>query len=159
MLYKKILLLGDFNVGKTSLIRRFVDNSFDDKYLSTIGVKISKKRIDIEGKDLEFLIWDIEGDTPQKPIPAHYFRGASGAIFVVDTVRKKSRKNLLEYIEIFKTLNPQADYVIAYNKVDLLSPEQIEKIKIEKDSFLTSAKEGLNVNSLFETLASKVCQQ
>lgn len=159
MLYKKILLLGDFNVGKTSLIRRFVDNSFDDKYLSTIGVKISKKHIDIEGKNLELLIWDIEGDTPQKPIPSHYFRGASGAIFVVDVVRKKSMKNLLEYIEIFKTLNPQGKYVIAYNKVDLLSPEKIEKIEIEKDSFLTSAKEGLNVNSLFETLASKVCQQ
>ena len=77
---KKIVLLGDFNVGKTSLIRRYVDNAFDDEYLTTIGVKISKKSLD----DERLLIWDIEGATIGKPIPKHYIKGAHGAIIVAD---------------------------------------------------------------------------
>jgi len=156
MIYRKILLLGDFNVGKTSLIKRFVEDSFNDTYLSTIGVKISKKNINLTNQSFELLIWDIEGETSQKTISTNYFRGASGAIFVADITRKKSRSNLSKHIEVFKSFNPNGKYVIAYNKADLLSSEQIEEIEIEKEAFLTSAKDNINVNDLFETLASMV---
>jgi len=157
VIYKKILLLGDFNVGKTSLIRRYVDDSFDDKYLSTIGVKISKKSLNMHNLDIEFLIWDIEGNTPTKPIPTHYFRGASGAIFVADITREQSMLNLLNHIQTFVNLNPDSEYVIAYNKVDLLTKKQIENMGIDLNAFLTSAKNKMNVEVLFETLASKMC--
>ena len=82
-LSKKIVLLGDFSVGKTSLIRRFVENAFDDRYLSTIGVKISRKPVEIFTADtpaiVQLLLWDIEGKTPVKSIPKSYLLGASGA--------------------------------------------------------------------------------
>ena len=80
MIRKKILLLGDFNVGKTSLIRRYIDNTFDDRYLTTIGVKISKKMVELHGMECELLIWDVEGATSRKSISSAYMKGASGAI-------------------------------------------------------------------------------
>ena len=80
---KKICLVGDFSVGKTSLIRRFVDRQFSDQYLSTVCVKISKKLIDAtslklpEGDKFQLMVWDIEGRTDYKPIDVSYLRGLS----------------------------------------------------------------------------------
>lgn len=156
MIRKKILLLGDFNVGKTSLIRRYVDNAFDDKYLSTIGVKISKKLCIIQNIECEFLIWDIEGETPTKKIPLSYYKGASGAIFVADVNRCETFENLVALQEVFISENPDASFVTAYNKVDLLSPTQREKFTCNSDSFLTSAKLDENVEKLFTTLMQKI---
>ncbi len=156
MIRKKILLLGDFHVGKTSLIRRYVDNSFDDSYLTTIGVKISKKQITLDGEAYELLIWDIEGATPQKRIPQSYFRGASGAIFVADVGREETIEHLAVHIEDFRSVNPDAAYVTAYNKADLLTPAQQKNFALESGSFLTSAKEDMNVEALFETLARRM---
>jgi small GTP-binding protein len=156
MIRKKILLLGDFSVGKTSLIRRYVDNTFDDNYLTTIGVKISKKLLRIGELDCEFIIWDVEGKTSTKNIPLSYFSGASGAIFVCDVGRNETIEELNEHINTFLTLNNSAKYVIAYNKTDLLSPLDQEEFQMASNTFLTSAKTGMNVERLFLTLAKEI---
>ena len=156
MIRKKILLLGDFHVGKTSLIRRYVDNSFDDNYLTTIGVKISKKQIVLDGEIYELLIWDIEGATPQKKIPSNYFKGASGAIFVTDICREETIKNLSIHIDDFLNVNPHAPYVIAYNKADLLTEAQKDAYNLDPFTLLTSAKEDINVEKLFEVLGQRM---
>jgi len=156
MIRKKILLLGDFSVGKTSLIRRYVDNSFDDSYLTTIGVKISQKRLELEGISCELLIWDIEGATPTRSIPHSYFKGASGAIFVCDVNRSETIESLNEHINTFLMLNHEAKHVIAYNKADLLSVQQKEELFLPANAFLTSAKLDSNVERLFMTLAKEV---
>ena len=156
MIRKKILLLGDFHVGKTSLIRRYVDNSFDDSYLTTIGVKISKKEIALEGEIYELLIWDIEGATPHKAILQNYLRGASGAIFVADVVRDETVEGLLEHIENFLSVNPEAPYVVAYNKADLLTSLQYDSFELDDRTFLVSAKDDLNVEKLFVALAKRI---
>ncbi|BAF71795.1 Rab family GTPase [Sulfurovum sp. NBC37-1] len=156
MIRKKILLLGDFNVGKTSLIRRYIENTFEDKYLTTIGVKISKKTLSIDEKEYELIIWDVEGRTPQKKVPESYLLGASGAIFVADCNREETVKDLKEHIERFLSLNPDAKYVKAYNKSDLLTDQQQELFVLDGSSFFTSAKDGLNVNCLFSTLAKEM---
>jgi small GTP-binding protein len=158
MIRKKILLIGDFGVGKTSLIRRYIDNSFSDSYLTTIGVKISKKQLRINDIECEILIWDIEGATPIKKIPHSYFKGASGAIFVCDVSRGDTIDDLYEHINSFLIVNPNAKYVIAYNKVDLLSTGQKESlaIKLSGNEFMTSAKDDNNVTKLFETLAKEM---
>jgi small GTP-binding protein len=158
MIRKKILLIGDFGVGKTSLIRRYVDNEFSDEYITTIGVKISKKRLLIDTIDCELLIWDIEGATPTKKIPHSYFKGASGAIFVCDASSGESVDDLYEHINSFLIVNPQAKYVIAYNKIDLLSIQQKEtlSIKLSANEFMTSAKYDKNVTQMFETLAKEI---
>jgi len=156
MIRKKILLLGDFNVGKTSLIRRYIDNAFDDKYLTTIGVKISKKRLTVDQTECELIIWDVEGSTPQKEIPESYMHGAGGAIFVADCNREESILNLDSHIQKFLSVNRAAKYVIAYNKSDLLTEQQKENFTLEKNGFLTSAKDGLNVNRLFSNLTKDI---
>lgn len=156
MIRKKILLLGDFNVGKTSLIRRYIDNAFDDTYLTTIGVKISKKMLTINKTECELIIWDVEGSTPQKKIPESYMLGASGAIFVADCNREDTIDNLGDHIERFLTINPGAKYVKAYNKSDLLTEQQKEQFSLEKNEFLTSAKKGENVERLFRDLAKEI---
>ena len=156
MIRKKILLLGDFSVGKTSLIRRYIDNTFDDRYLTTIGVKISKKGITVRQQECELILWDIEGSTPLKTIPANYMQGASGAIFVAACNRDESIQNLEGHIKQFLSINPKAPYVIAYNKSDLLTPEQAERFPLEANALLTSARDGKNVNRLFQNLAEEI---
>jgi len=156
MIRKKILLLGDFSVGKTSLVRRYVDGSFADKYLTTIGVKISKKLCTIEGVECELLIWDVEGSTPSKKISLGYYRGASGAIFVTDVTCKETLENLQAHKDVFLTENPNATFVTAYNKADMLSEVARENIVLEDDTFLTSAKDDENVEALFVKLVEKM---
>ncbi len=156
MIRKKILLLGDFSVGKTSLVRRYIDGTFDDKYLTTIGVKISKKVLTVEGVECELLIWDVEGSTPSKKISLGYYRGASGAIFVTDVTRRETLDNLQEHKEIFLAENPGAQYVTAYNKADMLSDIARERMAVGEDIFLTSAKEDENVEKLFVELVKKM---
>jgi len=156
MIRKKILLLGDFSVGKTSLVRRYVDGSFDDKYLTTIGVKISKKLCSIENIECEVLIWDIEGSTPSKKISLGYYKGASGAIFVSDITRRETIDSLAEHKDIFLNENPEASFVTAYNKADLLTDIARENIEIDEDTFFTSAKENSNVEALFIKLVEKM---
>ena len=156
MIRKKILLLGDFSVGKTSLVKRYVDGAFDDKYLTTIGVKISKKIVEIDGVECELLIWDVEGSTPSKKISLGYYRGASGAIFVTDITRRETLENLQAHKDIFLSENPGAKFVTAYNKVDMLSEIARERIVVENDVFLTSAKNDKNVEKLFVELVKKM---
>jgi len=156
MIRKKILLLGDFSVGKTSLVRRYVDGSFDDKYLTTIGVKISKKLFNIKGEDHEMIIWDVEGSTPSKKISLGYYRGASGAILVGDITRKETIEGLAAHKEVFLSENPDAKFVIAYNKADMLSDMARERITLDSDIFLTSAKNDMNVERLFMKLMEKM---
>lgn len=160
MIRKKILLLGDFSVGKTSLVRRYVDGSFDDKYLTTIGVKIMKKLINVGGVECELIIWDVEGATPTQKISVGYYKGASGAIIVTDVSRKETQESVEAHKDIFLNENPGAPYVIAYNKCDLLNTiakeRTEESIRSEKDIFLTSAKEDENVEALFVALVEKL---
>ncbi|MEO0836337.1 MAG: ADP-ribosylation factor-like protein, partial [Cyanobacteria bacterium J06642_3] len=88
---KKICLLGDFNVGKTSLVRRFVEDTFSDRYLTTVGVKISRKSMTVSTEQdihqVNLLVWDLEGNTKFKSITPSYLKGASGSIIVADLTR------------------------------------------------------------------------
>jgi len=84
MISKKVIITGSFGVGKTSLFNRFLYSKFDEKYLTTIGVKVDKKVINIDGQDLNLLIWDIAGEISQNKVPHSYFLGTSGVIYVFE---------------------------------------------------------------------------
>ncbi|NJR37838.1 MAG: GTP-binding protein [Leptolyngbyaceae cyanobacterium CSU_1_4] len=158
-------LIGDFGVGKTSLINRFVDRQFSDQYLSTVGVKISRKLIEVEKAGtptvFQLLIWDIEGSTKFKTIAPTYLQGAKGAIVVADVTRPETLEHLAEHIERFTNLNPQGVFVIALNKSDLIDPEQLDVLLKASQNYplsvlsiySTSAKTGIHVDQLFQTLA------
>ena len=168
---KKICLLGDFNVGKTSLIRRFVEDKFSDRYLSTVGVKVSRKSLQVKAKSniylLNLLIWDLEGNTKFKSITPSYLKGASGAIIVADLFRTNTLNTIGKHIDLFLSVNPQGTIAIALNKADLVPQEKLDKL-IELHSFYeqkqvlkaysTSAKTGTNVPNLFTTLSQSLIE-
>jgi small GTP-binding protein len=122
---KKVCLIGDFGVGKTSLIRRYIDRQFSDQYLSTIGVKISQKNIDLAkpncpDQKLQLLIWDIEGQTRFQAISRNYLEGAQGAIIVADLNRQDTIDHISEHIELITSVNPKGlILMVAINKIDL----------------------------------------
>ena len=97
---KKVCLLGDFAVGKTSLVRRFVLNIFEDRYLSTIGVKVSRKTVVTPGPgdliELTLMLWDLAGSEEFDQVRASYLRGASGAVLVCDLTRPETQWDFAE---------------------------------------------------------------
>lgn len=164
---KKLCLVGDFGVGKTSLIRRFVDRQFSDQYLSTVGVKISRKLVEIstaetqKQRNLQLLIWDIEGSTKFKAIAPSYLQGAGGAIIVGDVTRQETLDNLPEHVHTFLSMNRQGHVVIALNKADVIAEARLDRLMqsiqfVEQERVLavyaTSAKTGKEVDHLFESL-------
>jgi len=165
MVSKKIILVGDFSTGKTSLIRRFVDNQFSDSYLSTIGVKISRKNILLEQEEVQGLIWDIEGGTETKPVIKTYLIGAQGCIIVADVNRMDTIDNIAQYIQTVQKITPNVSFIIALNKSDCLNDGEKEILFKEvlkkynqttKNIYLTSAKTGLSVETLFKTLSQEM---
>lgn len=168
---KKICLIGDFSVGKTSLIRRFVDDQFSDEYLSTVGVKLSRKVVILKGekeeeKPVELLIWDIEGQTQFKSIAPAYLQGAKGAIIVADVKRPETMEHLRNHLDLFLKINPKGWIIIALNKSDLISEEKVEQLlqlnQFKSDypqtiaTYATSAKTGKDVNEIFQELAASM---
>lgn len=155
---KKIILVGSYGVGKTSLVKRFVSNTFSDKYITTIGVKIEKKEIYFEDKTVKLLVWDIAGEMQPWEVSNAYFRGAHGALIVCDLSRpstflsiKKFKDNLIETLGDIPVL-------LLANKIDLLNSVEIQKklsAIIIKPEFTTSAKTGDNVEEAFRLIAEK----
>lgn len=162
MVSKKIVLVGDYATGKTSLIRRFVDNEFSDNYLSTVGVKISRKNVMVDDKEVQNLIWDIEGATESKPIIKNYLLGSHGAIVVADLTREATIANFQNHLDLVKSMSPNIPIVIALNKCDLVTMEEAQSIvdhlddSIKTDYFikLTSARTGEGVEEIFLKLST-----
>jgi small GTP-binding protein len=171
---KKICMIGDFGVGKTSLIRRFVDRQFSDQYLSTVGVKISRKSLELESVKqrenvtAQLLIWDLEGHTKFKGIAPTYLQGASGVLIVADVSRSETVERISEHIHLFSSVNPKGSIIVALNKVDLIDEEKLALLveishSIGQDKviavYTTSAKTGKNVDEIFYKLAYTMVEQ
>lgn len=165
IIQKKICLLGDFGVGKTSLVRRFVEDRFEDKYLTTIGVKISRKVIKRSYGSMNLLVWDLAGSTGFDSFTnPSYMQGTAGAIIVCDLTRRETITIVGEYARQTRILNPNIHLVFVGNKVDLTKERIIPDGMIASVSstfgdgtfFLSSAKTGENVEDIFFTLAQKI---
>jgi small GTP-binding protein len=165
LVQKKVCLLGDFAVGKTSLVRRFIEGRFDDKYLGTIGVKISRKTIARSYGQLNLLIWDMTGgEDLESRARMSYLHGAAGALMVCDLTRDYTLEVFENYVRQMRTLNPQVSLMFLANKVDLVNQRAISDEELWSTtkalgglSFcLTSAKTGENVESAFLQLADMI---
>ena len=156
----KIVMVGDFGVGKTSLVRRFVENSFSEEYLSTIGVTISKKNIE----NATIMIWDVEGQTEFKPIFKQYLLGSKGFIIVADLTRDATITSIKKHLELCHDIVPNAPVSIALNKADLkdnLLEEEMQKIRTLSpfivDVLKKSAKNDTMVEDIFTKLNNAIC--
>jgi small GTP-binding protein len=155
---KKICLLGDFAVGKTSLIRRFVEGRFDDEYLTTVGVVVSRKSVFYPEYTLNLLIWDLAGgrDFSQS---AHLI-GVAGAMLVCDLTRPTTLATIRTYAGQVRQVNPQTKFILLANKCDLMEEriiqdEQLHAMAEELNALMevTSAKIGYGVDGAFKSLA------
>lgn len=155
MLSRKVILTGSFGVGKTSLFSRFINNTFSDKYITTIGVKVDKKMMEIDGQEVSILLWDIAGEVTQNKVPHSYFLGASAIIYVFDLSRPSTYKNAHLDVDYLKKHLPNALLQVVGNKKDLVAPEEIQKIRDSltyPPDIITSAKTGENVLNVFDTV-------
>lgn len=157
---KKVVLLGHFGVGKTSLMRRFVENAFSEEYKVTLGVQIQKKVVNLPGKKtLSMIIWDIEGNTTIKNTRSSYLLGTSGFIYVFDATRIDTFKELNEEIDFLKNQYPKSKIKTIANKVDLVNINSLKDHLTSKQitcDYFTSAKTGEMVNEMFEELAKEI---
>lgn len=160
---KKVCLLGDFAVGKTSLIRRFVEDRYDDKYLSTIGVKISRKSIEKKECILNLLIWDLAGGDDFYTAGQSYLRGTVAALIVCDLTRAETLNSFEFYAAQLRNLNEDAKMVFVGNKADLELERAIEDTELSAichafggHYLATSAKTGFQVEEAFARLAEQI---
>lgn len=158
---KKIVLIGHFGVGKTSLIRRFVENTFSEDYKVTIGVHISKKNIAIsDGKtSVSLIIWDLEGQDDIKKTRISYLLGTHGFIYVFDLTRPETFKNLKSELSFLKENYPTIPVKVVGNKMDLVNKiylTQYSDVFKPLVDYFVSAKTGSRVEMLFSKLANEL---
>lgn len=166
---KKICLIGSYGVGKTSMVRKFVYDKFEEKYLSTIGVNISKKIVNVSSHignlEIEFFIWDIANIEKFDLVVKNYLRGAHGAIIVTDITRPNTTSILNSYSSDFLDINPKAKIIGVGNKIDLADnlgfdkDENLESYKTHVNNFFfTSAKTGENIYEVFNSLGQELVE-
>jgi small GTP-binding protein len=164
MIQKKICLLGTSGVGKTSLIARFVHSMFFDKYHTTVGVKVDKKTIMIDGAEVVLVIWDLAGDDRFQPQETKYLRGTSGYLMVVDGTRRVTLDHALDLQKRVADQLDNAPFVLVLNKADLAPQWEVDEAQISalaSQGFTivkTSAKEGTAVEEAFADLARRMVQ-
>ena len=159
MIQKKVCMVGVFATGKTSLVRQFVFSKFSERYHSTVGVKIDRKRVTVDDRDVNLLLWDLEGRDGVNEIQTSYLRGASGIIYVTDGTRIQTFEQVFQLRTLVDETLGDLPSVLALNKVDLTSEwkirdAELERLEPERWHVLeTSAKTGEGVEEAFLWLA------
>lgn len=160
----KIVLLGEANVGKTSLLYRWIENKFRENYKSTLGVNLLKKDMNIKGYgEVSAQIWDLGGQESFRSLRRLYLEGANGTLLLYDMTSKESYEKLDEWIKSFKEDRENEPIILIGNKSDLKDKIKIKDKdanefarKNKMDIIITSAKTGENVEKAFIELTTKI---
>ena len=162
MVKKKICMLGYYGVGKTSLVAQFVSRLFADKYQTTVGVKIDKKIVTVNGQELTLMLWDLAGEEDDAPVKVNYLRDASGYLLVVDGCRKKTFDAAVDIQKRVESEIGPRPFLLLANKADErarweISDQALQQAAAKGWTVLeTSAKTGDNVEQAFSTLAGAI---
>lgn len=164
MIKKKICMVGVFAVGKTSLVQRFVKSIFSEKYLTTVGVKIDKKTLDLGKHSVDLMLWDLQGEDDFQSLQVSYLRGSSGYFLVTDGTREWTFDKALTLKEKVEEAVGKLPFMLLINKVDLQESWEVGNSKIETlvgsgwSVIRTSAKTGQGVEEAFRALAQKILE-
>ena len=160
----KILTIGDGGVGKTSILRRYVENKFLKHHLSTIGIDFLSKTLKIKDKEIKLKIWDTAGQERYRQITSHIYKDADGIILVFDVTSEESFNQITDWMEQIKNnvSKEEINLILIGNKCDLADrmvekergEEMAKKLKIKY--FETSALTGQGINEAFEELAKQI---
>lgn len=159
MIQKKTCMLGVFGTGKTALVQRYVHSIFSPRYLSTVGVKIDRKPVEVGGEQVTLLLWDLEGRDDHHDVNPSYVRGAHGLIFVVDGTRRETFEQAFEIRDVVAPHGGSLPSVMALNKSDLADQWTLtaddEQLAADRGFHVlrTSAKSGDGVEAAFQWLA------
>jgi len=159
---RKLCMVGSYAVGKTSLVRQFVESIFSPKYLTTVGVKIDKKTVTVGETELDLILWDIAGEDEVEPLQLVYLRGASGYLLVADGTRRATLDKARVLQERVQETIGDKPFVLALNKSDLAQDWDVGDHLIDElaaggwDLVKTSAKTGAGVEDAFHRLAQKM---
>ncbi|MFT5821543.1 MAG: small GTP-binding protein [Crocinitomix sp.] len=154
---KKIVLLGNEGVGKTSLVKQYVHSIFNDEYLTTIGIKISKKVVEVGDVQVNLMLWDIAGNMMSKTLYNNYLRGAHGVFLVCDAMRPETYESIINEKENILSKDFQnTQTAVIMNKSDLITEDPTTYLSAFEFDFLTSAKRGDNVEAAFIQMATNV---
>lgn len=157
----KVVLVGAPGVGKTSLVRQFVHSIFSEDYHSTLGVKVDRKKLNVDGCEVTMLLWDMHGETDGLEIPDHYLRGALGSLAVIDATRPETAQMALDLHARVKKNSPKVEQLVLANKLDL-DPDWdslYAATDIDADQVVrTSALTGEGVEAAFGRLATSIWQ-
>jgi hypothetical protein len=160
MLQKKICMLGSFSVGKTSLVRRFVESIFSEAYQTSIGVKVDKKVVRANDEDVTLVLWDIHGEDVYQKIRMSYLRGMSGYLLVIDGTRRQTLDDALALNERVVQEAGKVPAILVFNKSDLADKWEIDSTRESEltaagwNIVRTSAKTGDSVEDVFSKLAA-----
>ncbi|MDQ3585668.1 MAG: GTP-binding protein [Acidobacteriota bacterium] len=164
MIQKKICMLGTFAVGKTSLVRRFVESIYSDKYHTTVGVKIDKKTVKVGNEEVMLLLWDIQGEEKAQDLRKSYLRGAAGYLLVADGTRRDTLYTALTIQTRAQDTVGAAPFILLINKSDLVDQWQLEERELDALAdrgwhvIKTSAKSGTSVEEAFLSLAKRMLE-
>ncbi len=162
MMQKKICMLGSYAVGKTSLVAQYVHGIFSEEYLTTIGVKIDKKSVEVEGERIDLLLWDLNGQDRFQDVSMSYLRGSAGYLLVADGTRKNTVEAALLLNERAQEALGQVPFLLLINKNDLADEWEVDHRVVDDlrargwTVLITSAKTGTRVDEAFHTLAQRL---
>ncbi len=160
MLQKKICMLGSFSVGKTSLVRRFVESIFSEAYQTSIGVKVDKKVVSAGSEEVTLVLWDIHGEDVYQKIRMSYLRGMSGYLLVVDGTRRQTLDDALALNERVIQEAGKVPAILVFNKSDLAEKWEIDSAREAElaaagwNILRASAKTGDSVEDVFSKLTA-----
>lgn len=161
MIKKKICMLGAFSVGKTSLVRQFITSMFSDAYLTTVGVRVNRKDMAVDGRDVSLLLWDISGEDSVQELRLSYLRGSAGYILVVDGTRAATLTTAVKLQQRVKEELGELPFVCLVNKHDLAGDWQVEEndfAELQQKGWSVvkaSAKTGQGVSAAFLDIARR----
>lgn len=154
----KIVVAGDGNVGKTSLIRQYCEGRFEQSRVATIGVDFQTKTVQIKGHTIKLSIWDMAGQIHFQSVRTGLYRGSRTAALVHDVTNPESLNHLQGWYEEIIAIVPQQRFLVVGNKIDLLPDYDTSEAKkfaasIQAPYLTTSASSGAGVEKLFLGMA------
>eukprot|EP00731_Ephydatia_muelleri_P031727 Em0023g234a len=159
----KIIVIGDSGVGKTCLLLRYAENTFNQSFISTLGVDFKVRTITIEEKKIKLQIWDTAGQDRFRFITTSYYRGANGIILVYDVTNKRSFQNITRWIQDVDSNTDGVERLLVGNKCDNTEHRVISEDmgrELARDHSIpfieSSAKTGINISEAFEMLATAI---
>jgi small GTP-binding protein len=164
----KVLLLGDSSVGKTCFLKRYIDNTFQDAYLSTIGFDFKFKNVTLkDGKKVKVQLWDTAGQERFRTIAKSYYKGAHGIVLIYDVTSKRTYENIRKWLnQIKEEASNRISIILVANKIDCEGEREVSKEEGENLAttsgltlFEASAKDSINVNESFQYLIERISEK